>query len=232
MTNMKDGKSELRKQAEAKLAAMGEQVPELTENGSHVLIHELRTHQIELEMQNEALQAVELELTIARNKLTDLYDFSPVGYATIGEKAIIEQANLTFADLLGQDRSTLVDQPFTRFVVEDDQDIFYMHCKAATNSKQHQSIELRLKKVDGETFWALINTKLMPASDHKMLMAITDVSRRREAEDKFKDEVEEISRMNHLMIERELKLGGNRDEIHALKGENAQLRKNIAKDDE
>jgi len=71
-----------------------------------------------------------------------------------------------------------------------------------------------------------------PASDHKMLMAITDVSRRREAEDKFKDEVEEISRMNHLMIERELKLGGNRDEIHALKGENAQLRKNIAKDDE
>ena len=44
---------------------------------------ELRTHQIELEMQNEELRAAQLELEASRVKYADLYEFAPIAYLHI-----------------------------------------------------------------------------------------------------------------------------------------------------
>jgi len=63
--------------------------------------NELRTHQIELEMQKEALRRLECELAEVRNSYADLYDFAPVGYVTVSGEGIILQANLTLAVWLG-----------------------------------------------------------------------------------------------------------------------------------
>lgn len=59
---MGDGKNELRKRAEARLAAADEDLSALSPQDSQALIHELRTHQIELEMRNEELRRAEEEL--------------------------------------------------------------------------------------------------------------------------------------------------------------------------
>ena len=61
------------------------------------LLHELEVHQIELEMQNAELQKTRDELEVSLEKITDLYDFAPIGYFSIDESGVILEANLKSA---------------------------------------------------------------------------------------------------------------------------------------
>jgi len=120
--------SEFRRKAEEKLkeAAGGStDHSEVPSERMTNLIHELRVHQIELELQNDELRRVQGELEKTRDKYFHLYDFSPVGYVTLTEKGIIDESNLPLSSMLGVERTTLIGKPFTRFVLGEDQDVFY-----------------------------------------------------------------------------------------------------------
>jgi hypothetical protein len=47
------------------------------------LLHELRVHQIELEMQNETLRQSQVALEESRNHYADFYHFAPIGFITL-----------------------------------------------------------------------------------------------------------------------------------------------------
>ncbi len=76
--------------------------------------HELRVHQVELELQNEELRTAQRALEENRARYFDLYDLAPVGYCTLSEQGLILEANLTAANLLGETRGTLAKKPFSR----------------------------------------------------------------------------------------------------------------------
>ena len=99
----------MRAMAEAQLAhhPVTESLP------ADALLQELQVHQIELEMQNEALRQKQRELEDSRNRYVDLYDFSPVGYLTLNSNGIIEELNLTAVALLGIERKDLLHRRFT-----------------------------------------------------------------------------------------------------------------------
>ncbi len=84
------------------------------------LVHELEVHQIELEIQQEELARTRLELEGSLTQYTNLYDFAPAGYLSLGRDSIILQANLTATKLLGVDRSRLLGMTIKQFIVPED----------------------------------------------------------------------------------------------------------------
>ena len=97
--------ADLRRRAEEMLREKADQSPQdlasLSPDELQHTLHELRVHQIELEIQNEELRRTQFELKTARERYFNLYDLAPVGYVTLSEKGQILEANLTAAGLLG-----------------------------------------------------------------------------------------------------------------------------------
>jgi len=183
---MAQEKTELRKLAEARMAGKHQALDPLSREESRELIHELQTHQIELEIQNEELRRVERDLTEARDRLSDLYDFAPVGYVTISEKGLISEANLTLCSLLGVNRGKLQTQRFTTWILKEDQDLFYNHRQTILQSRKPQSTELRMRKADGSIFWAQIDGAVAQIDDEvcqSLRIAVSDISERMHADE-------------------------------------------------
>ena len=144
----------LRKQAEKALGSAGGDFSEKSGDELRTALHELHIYQTELELQNDELRRVQEELVESRDKCVDLYDFAPIGYLTISDKNLIVEANLTVADLLGEARNSLHDQPFSRFIFDEDQDIFYKCFKKLIAGATRLSCDLRMLRRDGYWFWA------------------------------------------------------------------------------
>ena len=100
----------LRNRAEKSLRKRSADLGKSPVEDARKLIHELRVHQIELEMQNEELRKAQVELAESRDRYFDLYDFAPVGYFTLDEKGLILEVNLAGADLLGSERASLIEK--------------------------------------------------------------------------------------------------------------------------
>ena len=176
----------LREQAEAELRGRPQTNPETAVERLDELVHELQTHQIELEMQNEQLRAAQEELVQSRDNYSDLYDFAPVGYVTLSGKGLILAANLTLADFLGKERQSLVKARFSTFVIGDDQDAYYRYLRALSESGQKQSCELRMHGEGAEPCWVKLDGVRVEAADdeqHRIRLAITDISPQKRVEE-------------------------------------------------
>jgi len=121
-------------------------------------VRESEPQQIELEMQNEDLRKSLTEVEEARRKYADLYDFAPIGYFTFDKKGCILEANATGAFLLGIDKRQLAGVPFISFLNSRYQTIFYSHLQKARELHKKQTRRVRLTRIDGHPFDALIET--------------------------------------------------------------------------
>ena len=142
------------------------------------LLHDLRVHQIELELQNEELRKAQCELDAERARYFDLYDLAPVGYCTLNERGLLLEANLTAASLLGLARGKLNRQPFSRFILKADQDIYYLYRKQLLKSGQIQPCELRMLTHAGTIFWAHLEATIVRNADGAAVyrLIVTDIS--------------------------------------------------------
>ena len=129
------------------------------------LLHELRVHQLELEVQNEELRLAQSELVAERARYADLYNRAPVGYCTISEQGLILESNHTASTMLGVVQGTLVTQPITRFILPEDQDIFYLYRMQLFKTGGSQACELRMVKQDGSELWVWVEAALVQDTD-------------------------------------------------------------------
>ena len=194
--------SELRQRAEKELetaAGSTDAFSEMSPEKMKALIHELQVHQIELQMQNDELRRIQGELEKTRDRYSHLYDFSPVGYVTLTEKGIIDEANLTLASMLGMERGALIGEPFTRFVLEEDQDTFYKLRHRLLETEESRTSELHLVKKDGHAFFADLECMVLKdrGDDSRFIRgAVIDISERKRAEEKNRLYLEQLERSN------------------------------------
>ncbi len=176
----------LRRQAEARLpkALSANQIEALSPEDVRQVLHELRVHQIELEMQNEELRDSQGALDEVRARYFDLYDLAPVGYCTVSQQGTIMQANLTAASLLGTTRSALVKQTLTRFIHQDHEDAYYLLRRMLVEHGDAQSSELRMVKTDGAQIWVhFAATVSHDVHDtFELRVVLSDITERKQAE--------------------------------------------------
>jgi PAS domain S-box-containing protein len=153
------------------------------------ILQELRVHQIELEMQNEQLRITQEDLETARIRYFDLYDLAPIGYLTISEKGLILEANLTASTLLGVARKALVRQFLTKFILREDQDIFYIHQKQLFNTRTPQVFELRMMRAGDTLFWARMEANEAKDSDGMPVcrVVMSDITEQKQEHIKFEN---------------------------------------------
>jgi len=142
----------LRQQAE-KAVGIAEKLETLPPEEMSRVLHELRVHQIELEMQNEELRRTQKALDASQQRYFDLYYLTPVGYLIVSKQGLVIEANLTATYLLGAVRRELFKQRISRFILKDDQGIYYRKRKDLFESGTQQKCELRMVKKDTTSFW-------------------------------------------------------------------------------
>lgn len=110
-------------------AAVTERRIALRDQDREALIHNLRVHQVELEMQNRELREAQERVEEITSRYSDLYDFAPVGYCTLLSNGKIRELNLTAATLLGGRRETLVGNHFSSVAPLKERQHFRAHMR-------------------------------------------------------------------------------------------------------
>ena len=181
---------EMRRAAERKAAMQPEILHDMSPEEFIHTIHELQVHQIELEMQNENLRAMQLQLAAAEARYFDLYDLAPVGYLSVSEKGLILESNLTADTLLGVPRSALNKRPVSKVIHKEDQDIYYRCRKQLFETGAPQQCELRLLKDGEKPFWARLQATLgtdRAKGDPVCRLVLSDISNRKRLEQDLAD---------------------------------------------
>ena len=174
----------MRTSAEKKIAGFSSINPVPNGQSDEELVHELQVHHIELEMQADELKRAQLTLAESRDQYLDLYEFAPIGYLTLTDKALISRANLTTAGLLGIERSKLINGRFRRWIVPENLEKWDRYFSDLLQSENKLTAMLMLKRGDGSTFPARLESIRMNGSSEGQLIrvAISDISDIRKAE--------------------------------------------------
>ncbi len=171
----------LRTEAEAQLDNAPSQPPV---HSAEELMHELRVHQIELEMQNETLRQSQVILEESRDRYVDFYDFAPTGYLTLNRDALIIEVNLTGAMLLGKARDNLLNHRFAPFVTLDDRDRWHRHFMDVLQYDSKQACELKILNGDGSHLHVQLDSLRMIKEGRAPMVrtTLTDITGRKLAE--------------------------------------------------
>ena len=115
---------ELKKHARLMLDCDQKQPEEFNFGQLDLLFSSLQSYQTEVEKRLNELQQTHQQLEILSQEYQELYEYSPVGYVSLGEDGRIVKGNLTFIELFDMQPEKVVGQFFCDFLKRDDQKYF------------------------------------------------------------------------------------------------------------
>ncbi|HME98410.1 MAG TPA: ATP-binding protein [Terriglobia bacterium] len=174
------------------------------------LINELLVHHLELEMQNRELRETQQQLAHSRTRYADLYDFSPIGYASLDENGFIEEINIIAGKLLGDNPHKLIGRPFSEFIATDEIQSFKDHLRRCRWSRKKRSIELQLVSQQSPPIDIQLFTMATQDADRHTLQfrtAMIDITIRKHAEAAV---LETQKKLEQIVLERTAELTSER----------------------
>jgi PAS domain S-box-containing protein len=176
---------ELRGAAESCLEKKPIDVSGMSTEGVEQVVFELEVHQEELKIQNEELRHTQLELQASNARISDLYNYAPVGYVTIDASGSIMESNLSAATMLGRNCSAVVGLRIAIFWTVESRTIFNDYFELVWSTQQNQTCEVKLLSQNGPVLYLRLDSNF-DATDlsgiDQMRMVMTDITCRRQAE--------------------------------------------------
>jgi signal transduction histidine kinase/putative methionine-R-sulfoxide reductase with GAF domain len=154
---------------------------EIHDMSNDELLHELRTHQVELKLQNEELRESQVKLQDFQRKYWELFNFSPIGYLTIDEQFIIKEINLSGASLLKNQRKNLIGNTFLIFLTPQSRLKFIKYINNINDNGENGGCDLQITVIENNFIDIHIETSY-PADNGTFNLSIIDISQTKQAE--------------------------------------------------
>ena len=161
------------------------------------IIYELKIYQVEQELKSLEYIDVQKQLTTARDRYAELYDFAPIAYVTFDNQAHITELNLAAAKLFGQDKQSIINKPISHWLSEEDSQDFLQHLYQVSFSRKKVTTEVRLQCSDEKFLYVRLESTAVRDEDGiatRCQTAIIDITDRKQVEDVLrisKDELEQ-----------------------------------------
>ena len=143
-----------------------------------------------IEKLNETQQLLEQSI----NLYASLFDYSPVGMATLDKSGIIKNINITLSEMLGYERNNIPGTPFFVYVTEEYHTAFRNHLRTINNSNERGSIELKMKsRIGGLRLVQLFTNPIFDITSEANLLHMTliDITELRKDEEQIKSALKE-----------------------------------------
>lgn len=160
------------------------------------LFHELRVHQIELELQNEELIHAIEQAEKATDKYSDLYDFAPISYFTLSKDGYIDELNFLGSAMLQKERSQLINRMFAVFVSNDTRPVFRLFREKIFRSNALESCEVTLT-TDGSLPINVNLSGIVANGGNQCMITATDITRQKQTDTELRIKNTELEKLNH-----------------------------------
>lgn len=159
--------------------ALKKNAPQLNSDLSEALktINRLKQEQGELETQYIALMQAKCNAQESADKFTRLYEAAPSGYFTLSKEGKVVELNVCGSQMLGKERSYLINSQFVFFVANDSKPVFLNFLKKIFDSNTKQTCELRLPCIDNLPIDVHI-TGIANENNRQCLLTVVDVTDR------------------------------------------------------
>ena len=192
-----DGQAKLDEQQLCELGALRTSLTQ-----SDKLLHELRVHQIELEIQNRALSEAQEQLELSRERYVDLFDFAPMAYLTLEADGRIVEANITAARIIGVERSMLFGRRLQTLVGLSDPLAFRAILRQTSELKREKRAEISFRTVSQSLY--TLDVVVVPVASGedqgRVRVALHDVTFRASAEQNLRFLSQAGSRLSRIPL--------------------------------
>lgn len=137
-------------------------------------------HQIELEMQIEALREARAQAEMAQQRYAELFDFAPLAYFALGPDGVIHQTNFCSERLLGINRTRITGQAFSQWLCPEDRPAFQGFLEKVFVSDETHTCEMVLRI--GAMSCHVAIEAVADKTRQSCLAAVTDISERKQTE--------------------------------------------------
>jgi PAS domain S-box-containing protein len=166
----------LRLEAERRLAN-GEPAARAFPSAQDELIYELQVHEVELQMQNEALCDAQAELEASRARYRELFELSPAGIVLATDEGRILEANRAAAELFGVAQGELVGRGLQSFLTEVSILQFTHHRLAARQAGGLGRCEVEVVPLQGpRRDVRMVSRRAGNGAWHTVLLDVTEVN--------------------------------------------------------
>ena len=170
-------------------------LPKVTPQNVESMVHELRVHQIELELQCQELQRSQAEAEESRDRYRELYESIPIGYVTIDASGRIYDVNPEGVSLLGLQAEPRKLNNFFYFFSPNDADAALLFLRRVLTEQKSNSTELKMRSSGGKAFVAALQAlpvKMKSGTNERLRIAFKDVTRQKEMEEALRQQQVEL----------------------------------------